>query len=144
MLSALLGGQHEHPVTTTLEIKPGKVDFRVQRLDVNLAVAHFNNQQAFFGQMVSRLGQHPAYQVQTIIAASQAQLRFMLVLGRHVGEIFSIDIRRVGHDQVEALPRQTIKAIEVPVYLVLSQADILGTQVERPQMRETTALGAST
>jgi hypothetical protein len=30
-----------------LELQPGEIDFRVQRLDVHLAVAHFDDQQPF-------------------------------------------------------------------------------------------------
>ncbi|MNY29863.1 hypothetical protein D3C86_1639330 [compost metagenome] len=35
----------------------------------------------------------------------------MLVLVRHVGEIFGVDVRRVRHDQIETLARQTIETI---------------------------------
>ncbi|RMO56848.1 hypothetical protein ALQ29_05593 [Pseudomonas marginalis pv. marginalis] len=111
MLAALLRRQHEHPVPTALEVQPGEVHFRVQRLDMHLAIAHFNNQQTLLGQMVRRLGQHAPHQVQAIIAAGQAQLRFVLVFIRHVGEVFGIHIRRVGHNQVKALARQTVETI---------------------------------
>jgi len=46
MLTALLGGEHEYPMPAALEFEPGEVDFRVQRLDMNLAVAHLHDQQA--------------------------------------------------------------------------------------------------
>ncbi len=111
MIAALLCTQHEHAMPAALEIEPGEVDFRVQRLDVHLAVAYFNNQQALLGQMIRRFGEHPSHQVQTVIAAGQAQFRFMLVFIRHVGEIFRIDVGRVRHDQVETLTRQTVKTI---------------------------------
>ena len=95
MIAALLCRQHEHPMPTALEIKPGKIDFRVQRLNVNLAVTHLDNQQTLLGQMICGFSEHAAYQVQTIITAGQAQFRFVLVLVRHVGKIFRIDVRRV-------------------------------------------------
>ena len=94
MRPALLCRQHEHAMPTALEVQPGKVHLRVQRLDVNLAVAHFDNQQALLGQVIRRFGQHPSNQVQTVIPAGQAQFRFVLVFIRHVGEVFGIDIRR--------------------------------------------------
>src|SRR3546814_13552792 len=58
MLTALFGTEHEHTMPATFEVQPGKIDFRVQRLDVNLAVAHLDHQQTFLGQMVGGLGQH--------------------------------------------------------------------------------------
>ena len=78
-----------------LELQPGEIDFGVQRLDVYLAVAHFDNQQPLLGQVIGRFGEHAPYQVQTILTAGQAQLRFVLVFVRHVGEILGIDVRRV-------------------------------------------------
>ena len=92
MLTTLLRAEHEHTMAATLELQPGEVDFRVQRLDVHLAVAHFDNQQALLGQVIRRLGKHAPHQVQTVITAGQAQFRFVLVFVRHVGEIFRIDV----------------------------------------------------
>ena len=95
MFTALRGREHEYAVTAALKFKPGKINFRVQRLDVHLAVAHFNNHQAFVRQMIASLGQHPAYQIQPVIAAGQTQLRLVLIFRRHVSKIFSIHLRRV-------------------------------------------------
>ena len=66
--------------------------FRIQRLDVHLDVADLDDEQAFVGQMIRRLGQHASHQVQAVIATGQAQLRLVLVFVRHVGKVFGIDI----------------------------------------------------
>ena len=44
MSTALLCGQHEHAMPAARKFQPGKIDFRVQRLNVHLAIADFNNQ----------------------------------------------------------------------------------------------------
>ncbi|MNP43099.1 hypothetical protein D3C76_1368990 [compost metagenome] len=111
MLPALLCRQHEYTVPAALEFQPSKVHFRVQRFDVHLAIADFDDQQALLGQVIRRFGQHAPHQVQAVVATGQAQFRLMVVLIRHVGEILGIDIRRVGQDQVEALPWQAIETI---------------------------------
>ena len=103
MRTALFSREHKHPMPTALEVQPGKVHFRVQRLAMHLAVAHFDNQQALLGQVVRRFSQHPAYQVQAVVTAGQAQFRFVLVLVGHVGEIFGIHVGRVRHNEVETL-----------------------------------------
>lgn len=108
---ALLRRQHEYAMPAVLELQPGKIHFRVQRFNVHLAVAHLDNQQALLGQMIGRLGQHPAHQVQAIVTAGQAQFGFVLVFIGHVGKVFGIDIRRVGHNQVKTLAGQTVEAI---------------------------------
>ena len=61
--------------------------------------------------MVCRLGQHPPYQVQAIVAAGQAQLRLVLVFVGHVGEVFGVHIRRVRNDQVKTLARQAVETV---------------------------------
>ena len=78
---------------------------------MHLAIADFDNQHALFGQMIRRLGEHAPHQVQAIVAAGQAQLRLVLVFGRHIGEILGIHIRRVGYDQVKTLARQPSKTV---------------------------------
>lgn len=103
MIAALLRCQHEHAMPAALEFEPGEIHFRVQRVNVNLTVAHFNDQQALLGQVIRRFSEHASNQIQPIITASQTQLGLMLIFIRHISEIFRIHVRRVRHDQVETL-----------------------------------------
>jgi len=93
------------------EFQPGELHLRVKRLDVHLAVAHLDDQSTGLGEMVRRLRQNAAHQVQPVLAAGERQGRFMVELVRHVGDVFGIDVGRIGQDQVETLLRQPVEAI---------------------------------
>ena len=101
MLSALLCGQQEYAMSTTGEFQPGEIHFRIQRLNMNLTVAHLDDQHTIVGKVICGFGKHATYQVQPIVAARQAELRLMMELIWHIREILGVDIRRVRHDQVE-------------------------------------------
>lgn len=123
-------------MAATLEVQPGEIHFRVQRFDMHLAVAHLDDQHATLGQVIGRFSQHASHQIQAIIAASQAHRRLVLVFGRHVGEILGVDIRRVGDDQVETLPRQPGETIALHAVDALLQAMTLDIEVGHLQRVE--------
>ena len=98
-------------MAAVLEVQPGEVHFRVQGFDMHLAVADFHHQDALLGEVVGGFGQHAPHQVQAVVATGQAQGRLVVVLVRHVGEVFGVHIGRIGNDQVEALAGQAVETI---------------------------------
>ncbi|MDT4861124.1 hypothetical protein FQZ97_957150 [compost metagenome] len=116
-------------MAAVFEVQPEEVHFRIERLDVQLAVAYFDYQQSLFGQVVGRFGQHPPHQVQAIVAARQAQLGLVKEFGRHVGEVLGIHIGRVGDDQVEALAGQAVETVTLHGVDAVFQAVALDVQV---------------
>ncbi|MCY1430964.1 hypothetical protein D9M71_469240 [compost metagenome] len=112
------------------KFQPGKVHFRIKRLDVHLAVAHLDNQQPLFIEVIRRLGEHATHQVQTIGTAGKAQLRLVVILLGHVGKVFGINIGRVGHDQVETLIRQAAETVTLyavdPVFQAMAFDVLVG------------------
>ena len=98
-------------MSTTGEFQPGEIHFRIQRLNMNLTVAHLDDQHTIVGKVICGFGKHATYQVQPIVAARQAELRLMMELIWHIREILGVDIRRVRHDQVEALIGQPVETI---------------------------------
>ena len=98
--------------------------------------------------MPRRLGEDAAHEVETVVARSQRQARFVSVFGRQLRHAARIDIGRVGDDQVVALLAERLEeiaamerdAVAQPVrrHIAPRQRQRAGRQIDRvdPGARE--------
>ena len=64
------------------------------------AVTDFTNQNAVVAEIIRRIAEDAARQLQAIASGGQTQNRLMLILFRQVGHVLFIDIRRISDDQI--------------------------------------------
>ena len=64
------------------------------------AVTDFTNQNAVGAEIIRRIAEEAARQLQAIPSRGQTQNRLMLLLVRQAGHVLFIDIRRISDDQI--------------------------------------------
>lgn len=92
-------------------VEPGKGGVREGCLQSVTVVADFDHQQAAWIQVFANLLEHAAYQIKTVFAAGQRELRFVPVFFRQGRHRFGIDVGRIGNDYVVALFAERCKQI---------------------------------
>src|ERR1700722_19526957 len=95
------GGQKEHLAGRVFSVEPDEREMREFTLELLARATDLADERPACSQMLGRLAQYPAHDVQPIRSPCMRHNRLGRIFGRKARDRGCIDIRRVRQDQIE-------------------------------------------
>ena len=111
ILSEIGALREKHLIVAARDRKPRNGQTGESRFNGFESVAHFNDDEALFGQMICGFGENAANDVHAVCAGSQGEGRFMTVFARQPLHGIGGDIGRVRDNDVKAPSLKILKKI---------------------------------